>query len=114
MKLLEVKNDNEEKEPIAGDYSHKSGTILVFKVESLAIHANQDYGFISMVMVTMKDSENNTLWEKGFIYTSKAFGRAKSQDEYKADNFKLLNEEMEFAAEKTVADFIEHFKQGGV
>lgn len=99
-----------ENEPITEDYSHKSGAILVIKVNGLAIHPVQ--GFMSGVVVTMKDSAENVLWEKDFSYVSKVFGREKSQDEYKENNFKLLNVEMEFAAEKTVADFMEHFKQG--
>ncbi|MEK6616523.1 MAG: hypothetical protein AABZ32_10510 [Bacteroidota bacterium] len=71
-----------EKQPIGKDYSYKSGAILVFKVNVLAIHPNQ--GFVSNVVVSMEDSEKNVLWKKGFIYTSKALGREKSQDEYKA------------------------------
>lgn len=99
-----------EKQPIGEDYSYKSGALLVFKVNVLEIHPTQ--GFMTNVVVSMKDSEKNVLWEKGFFYVSKKIGREKSQDEYKADDFKLLKEEMEFAAEKTVADFIEHFKKG--
>ena len=31
-------------------------------------------------------------------------------EEFEADNGKLLKEEMDFAAEETVSDFIKHFK----
>lgn len=65
-------------------------------------------GFLSKTTVTMKDSLGEVLWRKDFIYLSENSGREKSLDELEADDFKLLKEEMEFAAEATVADFIQH------
>lgn len=65
-------------------------------------------GFLSKTTVTMKDPQGEVLWRKAFIYLSENFGREMSLDELEADNFMLLKEEMEFAAEKTVSDFIDH------
>jgi len=65
-------------------------------------------GFLSKTMVTMKDSEGEVIWEKSYIYLSDNFGREKSLDELEADDYKLLKEEMAFAAEKTAEDFVEH------
>ncbi|MDP2278569.1 MAG: hypothetical protein Q8K51_10145 [Nitrospirota bacterium] len=99
-----------EEQPIKEEYSYKSGTILEFKVNQLTLEFG--VGFSSIAVATMKDLEGNVLWEKGFFYSSKKFDRKRSIDEYKADDFKLLKEEIEFAADKTVSDFIEHFKKG--
>jgi hypothetical protein len=55
----------------------------------------------------IRDSGGNLLWMKVFVYNSKKFGRKWSFKEYKADNFKLLKEEIEFAADTIVSDFIE-------
>lgn len=65
-------------------------------------------GFLSKTTVTMKDSQGEVLWQKAFIYLSENFGREMSLDELEADNFMLLRDEMEFAAEQTALDFIDH------
>lgn len=65
-------------------------------------------GLLTKTMVTMKDPEGEVLWQKSYVYLSENFGREKSLDELEADDFKLLKEEMEFAAERTAQDFIKH------
>jgi hypothetical protein len=65
-------------------------------------------GFLSKTTITMKDPQGEVLWEKSFIYLSENFGREMSFDVLEADNFMLLKEEMDFAAEQTVLDFIDH------
>jgi hypothetical protein len=112
------------REPLKEDYSEKS-TVIELRVNRLA-YGSLDLtrggialergldkgivcdGFLSKTAVTMKDAGGEILWEKSFVYLSEDFARAKGVDELEADNFKLLREEMEFAADKTVADFIEH------
>jgi len=71
-------------------------------------------GFLSKTMVTMKDSQGEVLWQKSFTYVSKDFERDKGIDEFEADDGKLLREEIEFAADKTAADFIQHLKNGNM
>ena len=69
-------------------------------------------GFYSDTIVSMKDSAGNTLWKKNFTYISGNFKRSRSVDEFLANHEQLLREEIVFASEKTVSDFIEHFKKG--
>jgi len=65
-------------------------------------------GFLSKTVVTLKDPQGEVLWQKGYLYLSKDYGREKSLAELEADNWNLLKEEMAFAAEKTVEDFLSH------
>lgn len=101
-----------EERPIPADYSYKSGTLLTFNVAEWILDFGE--GFASLVEVTMTDLHGNVLWKKPFAYSSRLWDRKKSIDEYEADNFKLLKEEIGFDAEKTVSDFIEHFKNGAL
>jgi hypothetical protein len=64
-------------------------------------------GFLGKTTITMKDSEGEILWRRSFVYLSENFGREMSLDVLEADNFMLLREEMDFAAEQTALDFID-------
>lgn len=103
---------NVEPEPVREDYA-ESCTLIEFKVKRLA-YGYLDFvrgggnGFLSKTVVTMKDSNGEVLWQKSFTYLSKDFKRDKDITEFEADDGKLLKEEIEFAAEKTVSDFISH------
>ena len=58
--------------------------------------------------------KNGQKYQKRYIYKSENFNRApRSFSDFERDEGKLLKEEMEFAAEKTVEHFIGHFKGGG-
>jgi hypothetical protein len=110
--------------PLQEDFSEKC-TVVEFKVSRVA-YGSLDLtrggvvfergldkglvstGFLSKTMVTMKDSEGEVIWQKSYIYLSDNFSREKSLDELEADEYKLLKEEMVFAAEKTAEDFVEH------
>ncbi len=65
-------------------------------------------GFMSKTVVTMKDPQGDVLWQKSYIYLSKDYDRGMSLDELEANDCSLLKEEMMFAAEKTVQDFVNH------
>lgn len=115
-------------EPLKEDFSEKC-TVIEFKVNRVA-YGSLDLtrggivfergldkgvisnGFLSKATVTMKDSQGEVLWQKSYVYLSENFDRNMSLDELEADNFTLLKEEMEFAAEKTASDFIEHLNGG--
>jgi hypothetical protein len=105
--VLDVQAD-----PVGEDYA-RTCTIIEFKVKRLA-YGYLDFirgggnGFLSKTVVTMKDSNGEVLWQKSFTYLSKNFKRDKDITEFEADDAKLLKEEIEFAAEKTVSDFIDH------
>jgi hypothetical protein len=111
-------------EPLKDDFTEKC-TVIEFKVNRVA-YGSLDLtrggivfergldkgmissGFLSKATVTMKDSEGEVLWQKSYVYLSENFDRNMSLEELEADNFNLLKEEIEFAAEKTASDFIEH------
>ncbi|MDO9581134.1 MAG: hypothetical protein Q7J06_11325 [Bacteroidales bacterium] len=102
-------------QPVGEDYA-ESCNLLEFTVNRPAIGwmgwANGGDGFYSNAVVSMKDSEGNSLWEKSFTYISGHFKRSRSIDEFLANDKQLLKEEIKFAAEKTVSDFMEHFRKG--
>lgn len=65
-------------------------------------------GFLSKTTATMKDREGEVLWQKSFVYLSENFGREMSMEELEADGFMLLKEEIDYAAEQTALDFVNH------
>ena len=69
------------------------------------------FKFMSQTTVTLKGATGDILWEKNYAYKAADFDRRFSAEEYEADSAKLLKEEITFAAEETVADFIENFKK---
>ncbi len=99
--------------PVEKDYAD-SCTLIEFKVKRIAygyldfIRGGGGNGLLCKTVVTMKDPNGEVIWQKSYTYLSKDFNRDKDIDEFEADNGKLLKEEMEFAAEKTVSDFISH------
>lgn len=101
-----------QERPLTNDYAEKSA-VLEFKVNRIAIGNLGGDGLTSVTIATMKDSNGEVIWEKSFRYSSNDFARGgRSSDDFLADDKKLLKEEMEFAADKTVFDFIAHFKAG--
>lgn len=98
-------------QPVKEEYN-ESCNLIEFKVKKIAygyLGPMRGKGFMSDTLVTMKDPQGEVLWQKDYTYMSKDFNRDdKELDEYEADNAKLLKEECEFAAEKTVLDFINH------
>jgi hypothetical protein len=97
-----------EEKPIWEAQKDVSNYILEFKADALEIKDSKGLRFTTIV--TMKDKEDNVIWEKGYKYTSEQFNHKVDYDQLKKDGYKLLKEEMFFAADATVADFIEHFK----
>ena len=111
-------------EPLKEDFSEKC-TVIEFKVSRVAYGSIDltrggivlergfdkgvvSNGFLSKTTVTMKDPQGEVLWQKSFVYLSENFDRGMSVEELEADNFSLLKEEIEFAAEKTAEDFLAH------
>jgi hypothetical protein len=86
----------------------KTSYILTLKVGNVKINAES--GLSVDTIITMKDKEGNIVWEKGYWYDPAFFNRLSTFDALKADKFKKLNEEFAFVADKTVTDFITHFK----
>jgi hypothetical protein len=102
-----------EEQPVNSQYAKnflksKSGSLLLLvPAHYLPPTLSTAHGFESTYYAVIYDSEAHLVWKKGFEYSSKKFDRYRSIDEYKTDNFKPLKEEMEFAAETTVSDFIQ-------
>jgi hypothetical protein len=99
---------NIEEKPIWEAQKDETNYLLEFKADSLEIKDSKGLRFTSII--TMKDKENNIVWQKSYLYTSEQFNHKVDYDQLKKDNYKLLKEEMVFAADATVTDFIEHFK----
>lgn len=100
---------NVEDKPIWEPLKDNANYILEFKADTLEINENKGLRFTTIVK--LKDKEDNVIWEKGYKYTSEQFNRTTNYEQLKVADYKLLKEEMIFAAEATVTDFIEHFKQ---
>lgn len=98
--------------PVGEDYTDSSPLIEI-QVKRIA-YGYLDFirgggnGLLCKTIATMKNPAGDVLWQKSFTYLSKDFGRDKDLDEFEADDGKLLKEELEFAAEKTISDFIAH------
>ncbi len=94
----------------------KAGVLLAFSVQVWGLSyagggkAGDANGFLSITTVKMVDNTGEVLWEKEFTYKSEEFGRGQKLEEFDAENGKLLKEEIEYAAEKTVSAFFQHFK----
>jgi hypothetical protein len=89
-----------------------SGTKMLFvNATNYAPHLSTRRGFVSYFYGFLVDSEGDVFWEKMFVYTSSGFGRERSVEEYKADNFKFFKEEIKFAAGTIVSAFIEDIKK---
>lgn len=97
-----------EEKPIFEALKDTSNYILEFKADALEIKDSNGLRFATIV--TLRDKEDNVIWEKGYKYTSEQFNHNVTYDQLKKDDYKLLKQEMIFAANETVNDFIEHFK----
>jgi hypothetical protein len=83
---------------------------LEFKVTNLGIGWIGRDGFTSTTIVDMIGPDNLTLWKKEFTYFSVDFKRKATIDEFLAENGRLLLQEMDFAADRTVENFVTHLK----
>jgi len=99
---------NVEEKPIWEDLKDPANFILEIKADSLEIKDSMGLRFTTIAI--LKDKEDNIIWEKGYKYSSEQFHHNVNYEQLKKDDFKLLKEEMIFAAEATVTDFIEHYK----
>ena len=104
-----------EEQPVKNkkDYFKQySGTKMLFlNATNRAPCLYTGYGFGSYFYGFLVDSEGDVIWGKMFTYFSQGWGRQKSVEEYKADNFKLFKEEIEFAADTIVSDFVADIKK---
>ncbi len=90
----------------------KSSNIIEIKVDDIRVEKGS--ALITQTILTMKNREGATVWQKGYAYDSTFFNRPTTLEKLKADNYKLFKEEFTFAAEQTVTDFINHFNNAQV
>ncbi len=81
--------------------------LIELVVDDIRIEENS--GLATKTTITMKDTEGKTVWEKGYVYDCTIFNRGRNFNSLKAHKYRKLNDELIFAAEKTVNDFITHF-----
>jgi len=60
--------------------------------------------------IEMARAGGEVIWRKSFRYTSRVYDRNRSPDEFKADDNKLLKEELRFAADRIADEFIKDLK----
>lgn len=94
--------------PVKNSFTFNSGTLLVFNIDGIMLHARG--GFLSDVKVKMVQPDGRVLWQKKYFYSGRKHGRYHTIKEFKKDNLKLLIEEIEFAANATVAEFMDDLK----
>ena len=96
-----------EEKPVTRSYirKFKSGNLMIFACQ-VVLYTGNTY-FISGIKARIQDSEGNVLWAKGLKYDSKDYGRKFTFNKYISDDFKLLKEEIDFAADIIVSDFIQ-------
>lgn len=94
-------------QPVNKNYESEVGNTLEFRVHQWGI-ANRYFN--SLTIVTLKNSNSKILWRKNSYYHSSMYKRGRKLEEFLADNGKLLKEEIAFAANTTVSDFINHIK----
>lgn len=87
---------------------NKTGFVLEIEIGDIRIEKSS--GLAVSAVIKMRDKDNNVVAEKGYAYDPGYFGRICTWETLKADDFKKLKEEFAFAADKTVDDFINHFK----
>lgn len=108
-----------ENKPVSYDYTHQAGVLLEFSVDAWDLSyvmfregADSAGIFSSITKVKMVDNKGEVLWEKNYKYLSGEFGRVRKVEELEAENGRLLKEEVEFAAEKTVSALFQNIKAG--
>lgn len=106
-------------EPVEQTPVYDSGAFFEFSVDQVLIAegSNEEGGFGAVVTAALRDFRNNLLWQRRVDYalsldTKTRASRGKPMKQFEADNGKLLKEEMAYAAESLVSNFIAHFKGG--
>lgn len=87
-----------------------SGSLIVFFAEKKTLSTGD--GFIAYFKAVMWSHEGDIIWLKGFEYSSEDYERKRSLEEYRADNFMLLKEEIDFAVDRAVSEFIASILKG--
>ena len=89
--------------------STPTGPTLALRIN--LFHLSNVYsGLETQATIEMARTDGEVIWRKWFRYTSRQYDRVRSPDEFKADDNKLLKEELRFAADRMADAFIEDLK----
>ncbi len=94
-------------QPVKKNYKSEVGNQLKFRVDKWGVAGRY---FYALTFVTMKSTNGKIIWQKKFPYHSSTYKRGKKLEEFLADNGKLLKEEIAYAADLTVSDFINQLR----
>jgi hypothetical protein len=94
----------EENDPVERGYEYKGSALIVFAIDQ--IYLTFFAGLRINGWIIMRNPHGSEIFNLPFGYTSKHFGLRKRAAEYKADNYKLLIEEIPLAAEHTARELI--------
>ncbi len=101
----------EANNPVERGYEQKGSAFLLFDIDHIWLTPYG--GLVVEGDVVMKNQSGNKIAQQHFWYRSVDFGLHKTEDEFLADNRKLLIEEIPNAAEHTARDLIiRPLKQG--
>jgi hypothetical protein len=100
-----------EDTPIDEAPSHDRGYQLTFRVSFVIVRSYGELGLSTHSGSELLAPDGSLLWRRYSSYSQSQAGRAKELDVLEADGGKLLKEEMNFAAEKTAQDFIDHMME---
>jgi len=79
-----------EEKTIKDPLTDNLDAVLEFQVDDIRVELDSSVLMIDTI-ITMKNRENNVIWQKGYSYDSKHFNRINKMDALKADKYKLLN-----------------------
>jgi hypothetical protein len=94
----------EENDPVERGYEYKGSALIVFAIDQM--YLTFFAGLRINGWIIMRNPHGSEIFNLPFGYTSKHFGLRKRAAEYKADNYKLLIEEIPLAAEHTARELI--------
>lgn len=100
-----------ENRPVPKDYQYKDAAFLEFTIQELTIITMT--GLVATTNVTMFNKNGKIIWRdnfKFFSFSHHKVHKGKNREYWEADNYKILKEEMVFAADYTVSEFIKVVK----
>lgn len=98
-------------DPVARGYEYKDSALILFDINHVWLTAVG--GLTIEGDIIMRDPKGSKILQQHFWYRSIDFGPKISQEEYLADNRKLLIREIPLAAEHTAKELIiKHLKEG--
>jgi hypothetical protein len=101
-----------EDNPVQTDYEYKSGHILSFCVDYIRLNSfGRRKGLSTSTIAEMRTATGDLIWMKRYDYSQKKADRERELEELEANDCELLKEEIDYAAEKTAAEFTKDIKK---